>query len=55
MNNIIKTISIQKPVKIIGYYKIIDHGLCMTRKPNIFHRFFTKLFLGWKWIDIKQN
>ena len=23
----------------------------MTKKPNVVHRFFCRLLLGWKWID----
>jgi hypothetical protein len=25
-----------------------------TNKPNFFRRFFTWLFLGWKWISLKK-
>lgn len=28
--------------------------LATTSKPNWFRRTCTKLFLGWKWIDIKK-
>lgn len=40
--------------KKAGYYKI-NKGLHIefTRKPNWFHRFMTKLLLGWQWEDNK--
>lgn len=28
--------------------------LATTTEPNWFRKFFTKLFLGWKWINIKE-
>lgn len=42
----------------VGVY-LIDGGkdgtqLATTSKPNWFRRFFTRLFLGWKWINIKK-
>lgn len=42
----------------IGVY-LIDKGidgtqLATTSKPNWFRRIYTKLFLGWKWISIKE-
>lgn len=38
--------------KKVGYYKI-NKGLHIyfTNKPNWFHRFMTKLLLGWQWVD----
>jgi hypothetical protein len=26
----------------------------LTKKPSFIHRFFTKLFLGWVWVDNKN-
>jgi len=42
------------PPKYAGSYKL-DKGtrFPMFVKPNIIHRFFTKLLLGWKWEDKK--
>lgn len=28
--------------------------IAVTSKPNIFRRFFIKLFLGWKWSSIQE-
>lgn len=28
--------------------------MATTKKPNFFRRFFTLLFLGWKWISLKK-
>jgi len=44
--------------KFLGVY-LIDGNisgtqLATTTKPNWFRRFATKLFLGWKWINIKE-
>ena len=45
----IKTIT-----KQIGSYKIgKSFHIFFEKKPSAFHRFFTKLFLGWKWQDQK--
>ncbi|MFW6246939.1 MAG: hypothetical protein ACOC22_02055 [bacterium] len=44
--------------KIEGVYFIdgISNGvqIATSIKPNIFRRFFTWLFLGWKWKSIKD-
>lgn len=44
--------------KTIGGYNITGNSeiensiiLMMTRKPSLFHRMCTKLFLGWTWVD----
>jgi hypothetical protein len=35
-----------------GAYMINNNAsFNLTKKPNAFHRFFTKLLLGWKWQD----
>ena len=44
--------------KIEGVY-LIDGDIngvqvATSSKPNMFRRFFTWLFLGWKWIDVKK-
>jgi hypothetical protein len=40
--------------KQIGYYKIgKSFHVFFSEKPNVIHRYFTKLFLGWKWHDQK--
>jgi hypothetical protein len=40
--------------KQIGYYKIgKSFHVFFSTKPNVIHRYFTKLFLGWKWHDQK--
>ncbi|MDA3780860.1 MAG: hypothetical protein PF487_11680 [Bacteroidales bacterium] len=42
----------------VGVYLIdgdkVGTQLATTSKPNWFRRVCTKLFLGWKWIDIKE-
>ena len=41
--------------KYVGYWEIAPkpYGfcICVTKKPNWFHRKMTKLFLGWTWYD----
>ena len=40
--------------KQIGYYKIgKSFHVFFQEKPNVIHRYFTKLLLGWKWHDQK--
>lgn len=40
--------------KQVGYY-VVGKGfhIFFQKKPNVIHRYFTKLFLGWKWHDQK--
>ena len=43
-----------KVTKQVGSYKIgKSFHVFFEKKPNPVHRFFTKLFLGWKWVDNK--
>lgn len=43
-----------KGIKMIGSYKIgFNYFIYLQKKPNIIHRFFTKLLLGWVWKDAK--
>ena len=45
--------SIVKPNQA-GSYKVgKSFHIFFEKKPNSFHRFFTKLLLGWKWHDQK--
>jgi len=45
--------SIKAP-KQVGSYKIgKSFHIFFEKKPNLFHRFFTKLFLGWDWNNQK--
>ena len=40
--------------KQVGYYKIgKSFHIFFEEKPKAIHRYFTKLFLGWKWHDQK--
>jgi len=40
--------------KQVGYYKIgKSFHVFFEKKPKSIHRYFTKLFLGWKWHDQK--
>ncbi len=40
--------------KQVGYYKIgKSFHVFFEQKPKSIHRYFTKLFLGWKWHDQK--
>ena len=45
----------KQPVYAGGYRigKNLNHSVIfnITYKPNLIHRFFSKLFLGWQWID----
>ena len=40
--------------KQVGYY-VVGKGfhIFFQKKPNVIHRYFTKLLLGWKWQDQK--
>lgn len=39
-------------IKFDGAYKIADDfNIAIKKKPSRLHRFFTKLLLGWVWID----
>ena len=43
-----------KGIKMIGSYKIgYNYHIHLQKKPNIIHRFFSKLLLGWVWKDVK--
>lgn len=43
-----------KVSKQVGYYKVgKSFHIFFERKPNLIHRFFTKILLGWKWHDQK--
>jgi hypothetical protein len=43
-----------KVPKQAGSYKIgKSFHIFFETKPNVIHRFFTKLFFGWKWHDQK--
>jgi hypothetical protein len=45
--------SIIKPNQV-GSYKVgKSFHIFFEKKPSSIHRFFTKLFLGWKWQDQK--
>jgi len=37
----------------VGYYMLGGVYVNLTKKPNIIHRFFMNLLLGWKWTDTK--
>ena len=40
--------------KQVGYYRIgKSFHVFFDKKPKAIHRYFTKLFLGWKWHDQK--
>ena len=44
---------IKKPIQA-GSYKVgKSFHIFFEKKPNLTHRFFTKLFLGWEWHDQK--
>lgn len=49
----------QKLIKQIAGIYLIDNNLdgtqlATTMKPNLFRRIFIWLFIGWKWISIKE-
>ena len=38
--------------QIDGYYRINNNlNMPFSKKPKFIHRFFTKLLLGWVWVD----
>jgi len=38
----------------VGMYEVVEGiHFSTTKKPNFIHRFFSKLLLGWKWVDNK--
>jgi uncharacterized metal-binding protein len=38
--------------KQVGYYKVgKSFHIFFEKKPNIIHRYFSKLLLGWTWIN----
>lgn len=38
--------------KYVGYYTINSNvSFFFQKKPNLAHRIFTKLLLGWEWRD----
>ena len=44
------------PPKYVGGYRIGQSGnsyfqICLTKKPNVIHRYFMKLLLGWRWVN----
>lgn len=41
----------------VGYYDIIpgEFKISFKRKPNIIHRWFTRILLGWKWYDVPNK
>ena len=44
------------PIIYAGYYKIGGNTgmqISLSKKPKWIHRKFTKLLLGWEWIDNK--
>lgn len=46
-----ESISIQG-IKYVGGYKMGSYiSFCLPNKPNIVHRLFTRLLLGWEWVD----
>ena len=53
MDAVTNTFTVQP--KYVGYWEIAPkpYGfcICVTKKPNWFHRKMTKLFLGWTWYD----
>lgn len=41
-----------EPIKDVGFYRInVNFAIAFVNKPNLFHRVFTKLLLGWEWVD----
>lgn len=41
-----------KNTKQVGYYKVgKSFHIFFEKKPNIIHRIFSKLLLGWSWKD----
>ena len=50
---------IYTPPKTVGTYYIGDSfsafHIALTKKPSLFHRYFMKLFLGFKWEDFKEQ
>jgi hypothetical protein len=40
--------------QFVGVYLVEGTQLATTIKPNWFRRIATRLFIGWKWVSIKQ-
>lgn len=36
---------------VVGWYCVDRIRFAMSKKPNFIHRFFVRIFLGWKWED----
>ena len=46
------TQTVIKYPKQVGYYKVgKSFHIFFEKKPNIIHRYFSKLLLGWTWIN----
>jgi hypothetical protein len=46
------TQTVIKYPKQVGYYKVgKSFHIFFEKKPNTIHRYFSKLFLGWTWIN----
>jgi len=57
VNKNINNLTIHIP-KYVGKYCLGgEMGICImfNKKPNIIHRYFMKLLLGWEWFNIKEN
>jgi hypothetical protein len=50
----VTTLSIYGNPKMAGSYMIGKNNfIYLKKKPNIIHRFFSKILLGWIWKDVK--
>lgn len=48
------------PPTIAGWYRLGEDKIqcikfSVTKKPNIIHRYFMRILLGWYWEDVKQE
>ena len=51
-------LTIEVPPPAVGYYsvgKTHPYHFAFTSKPAWWHRFWTRVFLGWRWSDLKSN
>ena len=50
-NNKIKVIEYVGGYNLTGKSSEATFKLNFTKKPNIIHRFFSRILLGWVWVD----
>lgn len=50
------TFILSEPSKHVGKYVVNDNlHIYFKTKPSLVNRLFTRLLLGWKWVDIEES